>query len=72
MGFVSLASFAQKSLSSKLGNVTKEELEMVIYNNDIIAGALVLKEHENYYIDKKRRHCCRLECFHNGIILIVN
>ncbi|WP_093670397.1 DUF3857 domain-containing protein [Tenacibaculum sp. MAR_2009_124] len=55
-GLISLTTHSQKSISSKLGDVSKEELEMMAYENDTIAGALILKEHGNYYLNKKRNY----------------
>ncbi|CAL2089476.1 DUF3857 domain-containing protein [Tenacibaculum sp. 190524A02b] len=46
--------FSQKSKSSKLGNVSREEVEMVLYEKDTLANAVVLFEHGNYYLDERR------------------
>ncbi|WGH74074.1 DUF3857 domain-containing protein [Tenacibaculum tangerinum] len=46
--------FAQKNKSTKIGNITVEELSMQRYEPDTTANAVVVYEHANYYLDEKR------------------
>jgi hypothetical protein len=52
----SIVVFSQKDRTTKLGKTTVEELKMNSYDKDSTANAVVLYEHANYYIDKKRRY----------------
>lgn len=52
----SIVVFSQKDRTTKLGKTTIEELKMNSYDKDSTANALVLYEHANYYIDKKRKY----------------
>ena len=50
----SLNSFSQKSKSTKIGNISLEELKMTTYAKDTVANAVVLYEHGNHYIDEDK------------------
>ncbi|MGB1042613.1 MAG: DUF3858 domain-containing protein [Tenacibaculum sp.] len=54
--FLSLISFSQKKKSTKLGNVSLEELKLAQYNKDSTANAVVLYEHANYYLDEEKEY----------------
>lgn len=45
--------FSQKKVSSKFGQINKEELKMTVYEKDSSANAVVLYEHANLYVDTK-------------------
>ena len=48
--------FSQKSKSTKLGNVSLNELSLTTYAKDTTANAVVLYEHANYYIDTDKEY----------------
>ena len=54
--FFSIVAVAQKKRSTSLGNITKEELKMTVYDKDSTASAVVLYEHANYYIDASNEY----------------
>lgn len=55
--------FSQKKKSNKVGQVTKEELEMKYYSEDTLADAVVLYEHANVYIDKENNYDFRTDYY---------
>lgn len=56
-------SLAQKSKSTKMGNISKDELKMKLYAKDSTAKALVLFEHANLYLDEKHDHDFRTDYY---------
>ena len=48
--------YSQKSKSTKIGKINILELTMKEYSKDTTASAVVLYEHANYYLDKKRSY----------------
>ena len=51
---VTAISFSQKNKSSKIGNISLDELKMTRYSKDTTANAVVLNEHANYYLDEDK------------------
>lgn len=51
---LSFQAFSQKKKSTKIGNVSIDELNMNIYSKDTTANAVVLYEHANYYLDEDK------------------
>ncbi|MGG8496794.1 hypothetical protein ACQY1Q_10280 [Tenacibaculum sp. TC6] len=56
LAFNFYGAYSQVSKSSKLGNVSRDELAMRVYEKDTMARALVLKEHANYYLNEKKNY----------------
>ena len=48
--------FSQKKKSTKIGNISINELKMSLYNKDTTANAVVLYEHANYYLDESKNY----------------
>ncbi|MCF2875461.1 MULTISPECIES: DUF3857 domain-containing protein [unclassified Tenacibaculum] len=53
---LALNCFAQESKSTRIGNINILELTMKEYEKDTTANAVVLYEHANYFLDKKRNY----------------
>ncbi|CAM1359475.1 conserved exported hypothetical protein [Tenacibaculum litopenaei] len=66
---VGMVAYGQRSLSSKLNQVTKKELALQVYPADSTARAVVLYEHGNYYVDEKRKFKKTTDYYHKVKIL---
>ncbi|APG66454.1 hypothetical protein LPB136_08025 [Tenacibaculum todarodis] len=55
--------FSQQEKSQKIGQVTKDELKMTLYEKDSTANAVVLYEHANVYIDPKNKFQFRTDYY---------
>ncbi len=53
---ISVVNYAQKEKSTKLGQISKAELELQVYEKDSTANAVVLYEHGNLYINRDRKY----------------
>lgn len=67
--FNSIVTFAQKEKSSKMGQTTLDELNMVIYDKDSTAAAVVLYEHANVYLDQNNDYNTRTDYYYRIKIL---
>jgi hypothetical protein len=61
--FVTLTLLAQKEKSSEMGQTTLEELQMRFYDKDSTAGAVVLYEHANIYLDTENDNATRTDFY---------
>lgn len=61
--FTVFIGFSQQEKSQKIGQVTKDELQMEIYEKDSTANAVVLYEHANVYIDPKNKFQFRTDYY---------
>jgi hypothetical protein len=61
--FVTLTIVAQKEKSSEMGQTTLEELQMSFYDKDSTAGAVVLYEHANIYLDTENDNNTRTDFY---------
>ena len=61
--FIAFSCFSQKNLSTKLGNITIDELKMSAYSKDTLAEAVVLFEHANVYLDEKNDYKFRTDYY---------
>ncbi|CAA0248739.1 DUF3857 domain-containing protein [Tenacibaculum maritimum] len=55
IGFIKIGT-CQKKNSTKIGRVSKKDLEITSYEKDTTANAFVLLEHSNTYIDEKNNY----------------
>lgn len=55
--------YPQKEFRKKMGQVTKEELQIKTYSKDSTANAVVLYEHANIYIDKNNNFDFRTDYY---------
>ena len=60
---------AQKKKSSKMGQTTRDELKMNIYDKDSTAAAVVLYEHANVYLDPENNNDTRTDFYYRIKIL---
>lgn len=55
--------FSQKKKSSKIGNISIDELKLTKYDKDTTANALVLYEHANHYLDEDNNYKKRTDYY---------
>lgn len=70
--FLLLVSFAicsQQKKSSVMGQTSLEELQMIVYDKDSTAAAVVLYEHANVYLDPKNDYNTRTDFYYRIKIL---
>lgn len=60
---ISSFAFSQEEKTNHIGQVTKDELKLSVYEKDSIAGAVVLYEHANVYIDEKKNYDFRTDYY---------
>ena len=60
---------SQEDKSSKMGQTTLEELKMTVYEKDSTAGAVVLYEHANVYLDTENNNETRTDFYYRIKIL---
>lgn len=61
---VSSLVYSQKKRSTKVGSVTKEEVQMASYEKDTTANALVLYEHANTYLSERDNLDFKTDYYH--------
>jgi hypothetical protein len=69
LAFISSTLVAQEEKSSKMGQTTIEELQMRFYDKDSTAGAVVLYEHANIYLDTENDNNTRTDFYYRIKIL---
>lgn len=75
--FVSMALYSQEEKSTKMRQITLEELKMTVYEKDSTANAVVLYEHGNYYTEpndfkKKTDYYYRIKIFNKNAFDLAN
>ena len=54
----------QEKRSTKMGQTTLKELQMIRYDKDTLAGAVVLYEHANYYTSAKHKYQSKTDFYY--------
>jgi hypothetical protein len=60
---------SQEKRSTKMGQTTLEELQMIRYDKDTLAGAVVLYEHANYYTSAAHKYQSKTDFYYRIKIL---